>query len=199
MLQIGQQVEDGGLDGHGDFTAGGLIVSGAVSGTSQLLISGGLHRSGSSTGQIGLAFSAAAVCYIAVSAMTVKLGDRAHTLRFNAAATTLLSLALLPALAAGNALALVAALLLTAGPRAAVSTIAYSLAGGPDSDQGSVYGLLNGAWAGAMVLTPLLAGTLDQRAGAQAGYLAVIVPSCVVAALLVARSRPRRVPAYTGT
>ena len=73
------------------------------------------------------------------------------------------------------------------------------MAGGPDSDQGSVYGLLNGAWAGAMVLTPLLAGTLDQRAGAQAGYLAVIVPSCVVAALLVARSRPRRVPAYTGT
>jgi predicted MFS family arabinose efflux permease len=177
--------------------AGGLIVSGAVSGTSQLLITAGLHRSGISTGQIGLAFSAAAVCYIAVSATTVKLGDRAHTLRFNAAATTLLSLALLPALAGGNPFALVAALLFTAAPRAAVSTVAYSLAAGPDSDQGSVYGLLNGAWAGAMVLTPLLAGALDQRAGAQAGYLAVIVPSCVIAAILVASSRPRR--AYAAT
>jgi predicted MFS family arabinose efflux permease len=177
--------------------AGGLIVSGAVSGTSQLLITAGLHRSGVSTGQIGLAFSAAAVCYIAVSATTVKLGDRAHTLGFNAAATTVLSLALLPALAGGNPFALVAALLFTAAPRAAVSTVAYSLAAGPDSDQGSVYGLLNGAWAGAMVLTPLLAGALDQRAGAQAGYLAVIVPSCVIAAILVARSRPRR--AYAAT
>ncbi|HEY3729216.1 MAG TPA: MFS transporter [Solirubrobacteraceae bacterium] len=177
--------------------AGGLIVSGAVSGTSQLLITSGLHRGGISTGQIGLAFSAAAVCYIAVSATTVKLGDRAHTLRFNAAATTLLSLALLPALGGGNPFALVVALLLTAAPRAAVSTVAYSLAAGPDSDRGSVYGMLNGAWAGAMVLTPLLAGALDQRAGAQAGYLAVIVPSCVIAATLVARSRPSR--AYAAT
>jgi MFS family permease len=172
--------------------AGGLVVSGAMSGTSQLLITSGLHRSGISTGRIGVAFSAAAVCYIAVSATTVKLGARARTLGFNAAATTLLSVALLPALAGGNPLALVAALLFTAAPRAAVSTVAYSLASGPDSDQGSVYGLLNGAWAGAMVLTPLLAGALDQQAGAQAGYLAVIVPSCLIAAILIARSRPSR-------
>lgn len=171
---------------------GALIVSGAVSGTSQLLISSGLHRSGISTEKIGLAFSAAAVCYIAVSAATVKLGDRARTLRFNALATTMMSLALLPALAAGNPFALVAALLLTSAPRAAVSTVAYSLASGPDSDQGSVFGMLNGAWAGAMVFTPLLAGALDQRAGAQAGYLAVIIPSCAIAVWLVARSSPRR-------
>jgi MFS family permease len=172
--------------------AAALIVSGAVSGTSQLLISSGLHHSGMSTETIGLAFSAAAVCYIAVSAATVKLGDRARTLRFNALATTMMSLALLPALAAGNAFALVAALLLTSAPRAAVSTVAYSLASGPDSDQGSVFGMLNGAWAGAMVFTPLLAGALDQRAGAQAGYLAVIVPSCAIAVWLVARSGPWR-------
>jgi MFS transporter, YNFM family, putative membrane transport protein len=177
--------------------AGALVVSGAVSGTSQLLISTGLHQSGISTGKIGLAFSAAAVCYVAVSAATVKLGDRAHTLRFNALATTLLSIALLPALAAGNPVALVAALLLTSAPKAVVGTIAYSLASGPDSDQGSVFGILNGAWAGAMVFTPLLAGALDQRAGAQVGYLAVIVPSCLIAVLLVAHSRPRRPYAAT--
>jgi hypothetical protein len=172
--------------------AGALVVSGAVSGTSQLLISSGLHQSGISAGNIGLAFSAAAVCYVAVSAATVRLGDRARTLRFNALATTLLSIALLPALAAGDPIALVAALLLTSAPKAVVGTIAYSLASGPDRDQGSVFGILNGAWVGAMVFTPLLAGALDQRAGAQVGYLAVIVPSCLIAIVLIGRSRPRR-------
>ncbi len=38
--------------------AGALVVSGAVSSASQLLVSGGLHRLGLSTGRIGLAFSA---------------------------------------------------------------------------------------------------------------------------------------------
>jgi MFS family permease len=214
---------------------GALIVSGAVSGVSQLLISGGLHHLGVSTGRIGLAFSAAAVCYIAVSATVVRLGRRAHTLRFNALATALLALALLPALSGAGVAALVAALLLTAAPRAAVSTIAYSLASSPDAAgrggaagdgetrpgdgegrpgdvegrpgdvegrpgdgegrdreaeraDGLVFGLLNGAWAAAMVLMPLLAGALEQRGGARAGYLAVILPSCAVAAWLVARS-----------
>ncbi|HWD75185.1 MAG TPA: MFS transporter [Solirubrobacteraceae bacterium] len=183
---------------------GALIVSGAVSGVSQLLISGGLHHLGVSTGQIGLAFSAAAVCYIAVSAAVVRLGRRAHTLRFNATATTLLAVALLPAISGAGVAALLAALLLAAAPRAAVSTIAYSLAAVPEGAgragngeggegpvqraDGLVFGLLNGAWAAAMVLMPLLAGVLEQRGGARAGYLAVIVPSCAVAAWLVARS-----------
>ena len=86
---------------------------------------------------------------------------------------------------------LIAALLLAAAPRAAVSTIAYSLASPAESDStrdGLVFGLLNGAWAAAMVLMPLLAGATEQRDGARAGYLAVILPSCVIAAWLVARS-----------
>jgi MFS family permease len=173
--------------------AGGLIISGAVSSASQLLVSGDLHRLGLSTGRIGLAFSAAAVCYIAVSAAVVRLGARAHTLRFNALATAALAGALLPALAGDGLVALLAALMLTAGPRAVISTIAYSLAsdqrprdGGGD---GVVFGMLNGAWAAATVMMPLLAGTAEQHAGSRAGYLAVIIPSCVVAAWLVLRSR----------
>jgi hypothetical protein len=169
--------------------AGALIVAGAVSGVSQLLITLGLHRQGMPSDQIGLAFSAAAVCYAAVSAVTVKLGARARNLRFNAVATVLLALALIPALDGGNAVALVLALILASAPRAAVSTVAFSLASGPESEQGSVFGVLNGAWAGAMVLMPLLAGAVDQRAGAQAGYLAVILPSCAIAAWMVTRSR----------
>jgi MFS transporter, DHA1 family, solute carrier family 18 (vesicular amine transporter), member 1/2 len=182
---------------------GALVVSGAVSGVSQLLISTGLHRAGVSTGRIGLAFSAAAVCYIIVSTGVVRLGTRVHTLRFNAAATTLLAVALLPAASGVGAVALIAALLLSAGPRAAVSTIAYSLAstaedsgaagetsGAAAGRDGVVFGLLNGAWAASMVLMPLLAGAMEQQDGTRAGFLAVILPSCLIAVLLLARSGP---------
>ena len=176
--------------------AGGLIVSGAVSGTAQLLITSGLHGDGLSSGKIGLAFSAAAVAYILISLVTVRIGARASTPRVNAIATLLLALALIPAAAGDGPATLVLALLLTALPRAAISTIAYSLAAQPGDrgggGDGFVFGMLNGAWAGAMVLTPLLAGLLEQRQGADAAYLAVIVPSCLIAAGLLMRSGPRR-------
>jgi hypothetical protein len=178
--------------------AGALVVSGAVSSVSQLLISGGLHHLGFSSGRIGLAFSAAAVCYIVVSATVVRLGARAQTLRFNALTTAALAFALLPALAGDGVVALVAALMLTAGPRAVISTIAYSLAAGEGEGEGEgegspdggadgvVFGMLNGAWAAATVLMPIVAGALEQAAGAQAAYLAVIIPSCAIAACLMA-------------
>ncbi|MGO9820168.1 MAG: MFS transporter [Solirubrobacteraceae bacterium] len=174
--------------------AGGLIVSGAVSGVSQLLITIGLHNYGLTTGKIGLAFTSAAVCYIAVSAWTVRLGERARTIRFNAIATLALSLALIPALLGGGPPALVLALLLTAIPRAVVGTVAYSLAAqdGNECSEGFVFGMVNGAWAAAMVVMPLLAGAVDQRGGIQAGFLAVIIPTCALACWLVARSSPTR-------
>jgi predicted MFS family arabinose efflux permease len=169
--------------------AGALVVSGAVSSACQLLISGGLHHLGMSTGRIGLAFSASAICYIAVSAVIVRLRDRAQTLKFNALTTAALALALLPALADRGAITLVLALMLTAGPRAVISTIAYSLAAGQRSDSGGsdgvVFGMLNGAWAAATVLMPLLAGAVQQAAGDEVAYLAVILPSLAVAVCLI--------------
>jgi hypothetical protein len=170
--------------------AAALAISGAVSSSSQLLISGGLHHMGVSTDRIGLAFSAAAVCYIAVSATVVRLGRRVRTLRFNALAGVVLAVALVPALAGRGAFALVAALMISAVPRAAIGTIAYSLAAGDSrgraGGEGLVFGMLNGAWAATTVLMPLVAGALAQGGGARAGYLAVIIPSCALAAWLVA-------------
>jgi hypothetical protein len=174
--------------------AGALVVSGAVSSACQLLISGGLHQLGISTGRIGLAFSASAVCYIAVSAVIVRLRDRAQTLKFNALTTAALALALLPALADRGAVTLVLALMLTAAPRAVISTIAYSLASGQRGEGGSdgvVFGMLNGAWAAATVLMPLLAGAVQQAAGDEAAYLSVIVASLAVAGCLVAAAVQR--------
>jgi hypothetical protein len=148
-----------------------------------------------STGRIGLAFSAAAVCYIAVSAVIVRMRDRAQTLKFNALTTAVLALALLPALADHGAITLVLALMLAAGPRAIISTIAYSLASGQRSGQagsdGVVFGMLNGAWAAATVLIPLVAGAVQQAAGDEMAYLAVILPSLAVAAWLAAAAMER--------
>ncbi|MGH2896319.1 MAG: MFS transporter [Solirubrobacteraceae bacterium] len=182
--------------------AGALVVSGAVSSASQLLVSGGLHRLGLSTGRIGLAFSVAAVCYIAVSAVVVRLGTRAHTLKFNALTTAVLAVALVPALASTGAVALVMALMFTAAPRAVISTIAYSLASQRSEDgssDGVVFGMLNGAWAAATVLMPLVAGAVEQAAGVEVAYLAVIIPACLIAGGLVLRSaastRHARTPA----
>jgi MFS family permease len=171
--------------------AGALVVSGAVSSASQLLVSGGLHRLGLSSGRIGLAFSVAAVCYIAVSAVVVRLGTRAHTLKFNALTTAVLAVALVPALASSGAVALVLALIFSSAPRAVISTIAYSLASQRSDDgssDGVVFGMLNGAWAAATVLMPLAAGAVEQAAGVEVAYLAVIIPACLIAGCLVLRS-----------
>lgn len=177
--------------------AGALMVSGAVSSASQLLVSGGLHRLGLSTGRIGLAFSIAAVCYITVSAVVVRLGARARTLKFNAITTAVLAVALVPALAGTGAVALLIVLILQAAPRAVISTTAYSLASqrsGEGGSDGVVFGMLNGAWAAATVLMPLVAGAVEQTAGVEVAYLAVIIPSLAVAAWLVAGAT-ERVPA----
>jgi MFS family permease len=169
--------------------AGALVVSGAVSSASQLLVSGGLHRLGLSTGRIGLAFSVAAICYIVVSSLVVRLGDRAQTLKFSALSTVALSVALIPALASTGTVALVMALILTAGPRAVIGTIAYNLASQREDDPGSdgvIFGMLNGAWAASTVLMPLLAGVVEQAAGIEFAYLAVIMLSLGIAVWLMA-------------
>jgi MFS family permease len=187
---------------------GALIVSGAVSSVSQLLISGSLQHDGLSSGRIGLAFSLAAVSYIAVSLAVVRLGARVRTLRFNALATAVMAVVLVPGLVSGSATVLIATLMVASMPRAVVSTISYSLAsagseanGGtgdrtPDSSaDGSVFGAINGAWAGSLVLAPLLAGALEEHGGAQVGYLAVIVPAVMIAIGLLMRARPRAIVA----
>ena len=172
-----------------------------------------MQHDGLSSGRIGLAFSLAAVSYIAVSLAVVRLGARVRTLRFNALATAVMAVVLVPGLVSGSATVLIATLMVASMPRAVVSTISYSLAsagseanGGtgdrtPESSaDGSVFGAINGAWAGSLVLAPLLAGALEQHGGAQVGYLAVIVPAVVIAIGLVLRARPRAavVPATSG-
>jgi YNFM family putative membrane transporter len=174
---------------------GSLVVSGALSGATQLLIARGLHGDGVSTGATGLAFSACAVGYIVVSSTFVAVGARGHTPLVNVVVTGLGAIALAPALVSSAPAVLIAALMFTAAPRGAISVVAYSVAGsgGESGAQGggAVFGLLGGAWAAANVLTPLSAGTLVQQAGPHVAYLAAIVPSVLITIVLVA-ALPRR-------
>lgn len=175
--------------------AAALGVAGAVSGAVQLLIPGALHRHGISSGGIGLAFSLTAGLYIAVSAAVLRQGHRLITRRITTTGALVLALSPLPAVTSTQPAALIAALMLCTIPRALVSTIAYPLATGDGARagirDGVVLGVLNSIWAGGMVVSPLLAGAVDQAAGPRSAYLVAIVPCLVVSLWLVARERRR--------
>ena len=174
--------------------AGGAValgLSGATNAVLQLLVPLQLHRAGASSDTIGLAFSCAAGIYIAVSALVGRLGHRAATPRTNAIAAVVLALALFPAGWSGTALAVLVTMMLTVAPRATLATIAYPLAAG-DAERagighGVAVGLLNGAWAAAMVAAPFAAGAISGWAGPRAAWLATLAVGALVAGWLLAR------------
>jgi len=165
-----------------------LAIGGAVGGVTQLLLPLQLHQAGFSASATGIAFSAAAGVYIVISALVVRLGRRATTIRCATLAGLALALSLLPGTFEAGAGALVAMLVLSTAPRAVVSTVSYPLATDSAAQaalgDGVVIGLLNGTWAAGLVLAPLLAGALDQIAGPGAAYLAAIVPGVLATVVL---------------
>jgi hypothetical protein len=171
---------------------GSLVVTGALSSGTQLLITRGLDADGLSTGRIGLIFSCCAVVYVAVSAGVVRIGPRLVTPWFNAVVAALGAASLAPALLGSSAPILVAALMLTALPRGALNVVAYAL---PGRSAGSVFGALNGVWGAATVLTPVAAGALVQHGGLDAGFLAVILSTGAIAFVLLLAARAVPSPA----
>jgi predicted MFS family arabinose efflux permease len=176
-----------------------ITISGSVGGITQLLVPLQLHAAGFSAGATGLVFSSAAGVYIVASALVVRLGHRATTVRWAALAAFVLALALLPATLAPGAGAVIAALLVSTAPRAAVSTVSYPLATASAARgglaDGIVVGFLNGTWAAGLVLAPLPAGAVDQNAGPSAAYLVAIVPGALGALWLLARGGVEETPA----
>ena len=168
-----------------------ITISGSVGGITQLLVPLQLHAAGFSASATGLVFSSAAGVYISASALVVRLGRRATTVRWAALAAFLLALALLPATLASGAGAVIAALIVSTAPRAAVSTVSYPLATASAARgglaDGLVVGFLNATWAAGLVVAPLLAGAVDQAAGPSTAYLVAIVPGAIGALWLLAR------------
>jgi predicted MFS family arabinose efflux permease len=151
-----------------------ILLGGLAGGMISLLAPLELDDAGFSGASIGLAFSAAALLFIAGSAATVWAGERAVKVRTVLVAAASLALALSPATLSGAAIAVVTAMCLSAPVRALLYTTSYPLGatGGPRASvgPGTVMGLLNGAWALTTVLGPLGAGTLAQAIGERGSY-----------------------------
>jgi predicted MFS family arabinose efflux permease len=151
-----------------------ILLGGLAGGMISLLAPLELHVAGFSGASIGLAFSIAALLFIAASAATVWAGERAVNVPAVLVAAVSLALVLFPATLSGEAVAVVTAMCLSAPVRAFLYTASYPLgaAGGPRAGvgAGTVMGLLNGAWALTTVLGPLAAGALASAIGERGGY-----------------------------
>ena len=181
--------------------AGALAISGAVGGATQLLVPLQLHAAHLSAGAIGLAFSAAAVVYIATSAAVVAAGARMISLRVNAIAALAISLGLAPAALSGSVAAVIATLMATSLPRSTAGTICYPLATGAGArtglGSGVAIGVVNAAWAAGVVAAPLLGGVLSPAIGTRGVYLVLLAVTSLGAlalwrARLPAAPRPSR-------
>jgi len=154
--------------------AAAVVVAGSTYGASALLVPLELHASGASAAAIGVVFSAAAVLYIVGSATTNWLGRRAVRLRTVLAAAAVLTVAITPATASAAPVALVAMLCATSATRSVLWTTGYPLGATGANETGVgvgvVMGLLNGVWALTAVVSPLVAGALVGRLGAQATF-----------------------------
>jgi MFS family permease len=173
--------------------AGALVISGAVGGVAQLLVPLQLSRLGTSAADIGWALSGAGLVWIAVSGLVGWLGRRVVSPRVIATTSMLLAVTLIPAAMSTSALWLVGTLVLIAVPRAMVGTMSYALATGDGAagglGVGAVIGLLNGAWAAAMVAAPLVAGLIGVDLGLRTAYVVTIVATSLIAGGLVFGSR----------
>lgn len=172
-----------------------LAVAGAISGVAQLLVPLQLHQAGFSAAETGAAFSLAAGAYIVVSALVVRVGRRATTVRWAALGALALALSLVPAVFGLGPAGLVGVLLLSTAPRAVVSTVSYPLAtesaAGAELSDAVAIGLLNGTWATGLVLAPLVAGMILEVAGPQPAYLTAILPGLLIGIYLLARDTAR--------
>ena len=173
-----------------------ILLGGLAGGMISLLAPLELHVAGFSGASIGLAFSTAALLFIAASAATVWAGERAVTVPAVLIAAVSLALAISPATVSGGAVAVVTAVCLSAPARAFLYTASYPLgaAAAPRAGlgAGTVMGLLNGAWALTTVIGPLGAGALAQALGERAGYGVLQALAGVVVGAVWLRGRASR-------
>jgi predicted MFS family arabinose efflux permease len=151
-----------------------IVLAGLVGAMISLLAPLELHARGLSGASIGAAFSTAALIFIAASAATVRLGERAIRVSAVAVASVAVAVAISPATASGTAVAVFAAMCLNAPLRALLYTVSYPLGAargpGAGAGAGTVMGLLNGAWALTTLVGPLAGGALAHAVGPRATY-----------------------------
>jgi MFS family permease len=180
---------------HEPLVIGGLTLVGLlgfVFGTVNVLIPLQLSANGLSSSQVGLAFSATAVVFVAVSLVVARLGARAVTVRVAAIAVFAQAGLLAIPIVSLTTVAMVSFLFLRAPVWAAAATISYPLtslgAHRAGLGRGAIFGILNLVWGAAAVLSPLAGGAIAQAFGERWAY-AVLALVCVSAGTFLASQR----------
>ncbi len=174
-----------------------VTVAGVSSGFATLLVPYVFHAAGGSAGEIGLAFSAAAVTFVLGSIVTERLGSRAVRVRTAAVTVLLLVVVTWPSTLSATPLAAVIMLCGTGAARAILWTVSYPL-GARGAEQsatgvGVVMGLLNTVWAATAVVSPLFAGALVGPLGPRATFgVSQAAMLCVLAVTLAWMRSNRR-------
>jgi MFS family permease len=169
--------------------AAGLVLSSLASGAINLLAPLELHVAGISTQSIGLVFSAAAGLYIVATVLVVRRIARLITVSTLGMVLVAMAAALMPATISVSSVAVVGSVLLHAPLRATVATISYPLGASRASHvelgTGAAMGVLNGVWASAGVVGPLLAGALAQVASPRLAFAVLAAGSLLGGVALV--------------
>src|SRR5579859_6261757 len=179
--------------------AAAVVIAGLSTGACALLVPAQLHRSGASSGQIGLVFAAAGILFAAGSALVTVAGRRAVTVPVICAGMLVLTAALSVGVLSTASLALVVMLCVTTAARSVLWTVSYPLAAaaaqsGPQgAGLGAAVGLLNGIWAATAVIGPLAAGLAAQHLDGRAAFgLTEAACAAALAVTVAAAGRGRR-------
>jgi len=176
-------------------------LGGLLGGAVNLLVPLQLHRNGMSTAEIGAAFAASAVLFIASSAAVAHLGERAARAGVGAAATAIAGAILVIALVSTSTAAVVGFLILRGPVSAVIYTVTFPLGvrGGRAAGIGvaTMAALLNIVWALSTLVAPIVAGALAQTVGDRAAYGLVAV-LCLAAAPWIAAARTAAPAAQAG-
>jgi MFS family permease len=179
--------------------AAAIVTAGGTTGVSALLVPAELHVAGASPGQIGLVFAVAGVLFVVASSLTTAVGGRAVRPPVVMAGMLALALGLSPAIVTSAPLALVAMQCATTAARSLLWTVSYPLAAAGSERSGAslgvVLGLLNGVWAGTVLLGPLAAGLAADRLSAQAVFGLTATACLAMVAITVLVAGPIRRPA----
>ena len=154
-------------------------TAGLMGATVSLLVPLQLHANGMTTSFIGLAFGASALVFLGSSAFVAHLGDRAVRIKPIAWVMVAAMVALLIPVASQETGALVGFLMLRAPINAYLFSAAFPLgalgARRAGVSVGAVAALINGVWAVATLVGPLLFGTIAQSAGDRTAFVLLIV------------------------
>jgi MFS family permease len=186
-----------GRDGAIIAASAAVVIAGLSTGACALLVPAQLHRSGASSGQIGLVFAAAGILFAAGSALVTVAGRRAVTLPVICAGMLVLTAALSLGVLSTASLALVVMLCVTTAARSVLWTVSYPLAataaGRRGIGLGAAMGLLNGIWAATAVIGPLAAGLAAQHLDGRAAFgLTEAACAAALAVTVAAAGRGRR-------